>query len=133
MNTERLTLLYGLIDGLHESNINMIAWRTNGTNAVITDDELIEAAKSHDCGTTACALGWAAAYPPFKTMGLSYRDREFYVGEQHFSGDGYEAAAVFFDICHGTALDLFGPVDSRERSEKHVFLDRLRYLLESVS
>lgn len=74
-----------------------------------------------DCGTSACALGSAACYPPFKKKGLTieiepgvysfnsptYKTRE---GREY---SGFEAGKEFFGISGAESIFLFDPEDYR--------------------
>jgi hypothetical protein len=68
------------------------------------DHEFGEYIKPEDlqtCGTTACALGWAAMVPGFKRLGLK-------VIAVETGGHNIELAAEFFDIEDSQANHLFG-------------------------
>jgi len=64
---------------------------------------------SSECGTTACALGWACLMPKFKKFGLRL------VGGNVFSpllpncGNSYESASKLFGIDTNEAVFLFQP------------------------
>lgn len=129
MKVKRLKRLYAVIAGIPAQRIKLSSWRSDHA----TDKELL-----HDCGTLACALGWACAYPPFQKKGLAwngatpvYRDRE--VGLVA----AFEAAALFFGLSYSDASELFGGrcsvyddgLTSPEWSDKYLFLRRLRTFL----
>lgn len=65
------------------------------------------------CGTSACALGSAALYPPFVRQGLKLNANRTFpvlVGEDNQSGwCGYEAGSVFFDLTEDESYFLFHP------------------------
>lgn len=72
------------------------------------------------CGTTACALGWAATVPAFRKAGLAMKFREnssgvsvVYKGKNETHYQVFEIATEFFDIDHGEALYLFRDVLAR--------------------
>jgi len=65
-----------------------------------------------DCGTSACALGFAAVKPKFQELGLEMRweDSSY---QFRVKGRGYspfEAAKKFFDIGYDDAKTLFGNI-----------------------
>lgn len=81
-----------------------------------TDDDNVR----KDCGTAACALGSAACYPPFMTMGLNIQDWQGKKpGEEDFSArhsdvcydgeEGCSAGAEFFGITRQESEWLFNP------------------------
>ncbi len=71
------------------------------------------------CGTTACAMGWACTIPSFRKAGLklknslldgtSLRTAYYTSNVPYFNGfEGFDAAALFFDIDLRDARYLFG-------------------------
>lgn len=58
------------------------------------------------CGTTACAMGWAATMPEFRELGLKIasQGRRVYVGEPE---DGYSSSAY-------AIISIFGPEAEEE-------------------
>jgi hypothetical protein len=79
-------------------------------------------AQDLSCGTTACALGWAATMPQFRRLGLILRDGEkfgdgFYVGlksdPQAYSG---EAAMQVFGLDDVEVDKIFFPRDVIEET-----------------
>lgn len=68
------------------------------------------------CGTSACALGWAATMPSFKRAGLSM---DSVMATPNFKGRHYglEAAKAFFDIDLLQAHNLFAGVN-KDRTPK---------------
>ena len=82
----------------------------------------------HRCGTTACALGWAAADPWFTRRGLKLvgNDRDG-KGRQHYipahkGWHDYWAARIFFAISHKDTNYLFSPdeYEDGKRSKRNV-------------
>lgn len=69
------------------------------------------------CGTTACALGWAATMPKFRKLGLYILDR-FSTGNPsvyiHRECEGVDAATTLFGISYTEATIIFTPF-----TEKH--------------
>lgn len=65
------------------------------------------------CGTTACALGWAAADPEFQRLGLSpaWRSQQPVIEYQDglVISYGFTAAAHFFGVTAMESSFLFGP------------------------
>lgn len=71
--------------------------------------------KTSSCGTTACALGWAAVKPSFRKAGLKFADAHV-DGEGKLYGTvyydykyGFEAGGTFFGIDEVTSRYLFDP------------------------
>lgn len=138
VHIERLRSLYSMMAGLPSQLIYMPLWRskTKGrakSGGFVSDKSLINTGithlmndPEHKCGTAACALGWAAAYPEFKEAGLS-TDQD---GWPKFDGQsGPAAGSQFFGIGYGEATSLFG--SDYSNNQKGVFLARLRSLLMS--
>lgn len=61
-----------------------------------------------DCGTTACAAGWAATIPEFNRKGLKLINGEIRFGRLNASND-YAALKNFFNIDRNDASYLFRP------------------------
>ena len=76
------------------------------------------------CGTSACALGWAATIPSFRKAGLSMDSS---IAVPYFQGYGLTAAANFFDIGMVQAHALFSGTKS-DRTPKQ-WAKRARKLL----
>ncbi len=109
-NITRLTELLELIRAVDPAKLDLSEWRERivGEQPVypgaISDKDLI-----NDCGTIACAVGWACAHPPFKEQGLLY-DSMFGFPVLHTQSgvlDGWEAVEEFFSISHKEARTLF--------------------------
>lgn len=146
----RLLTLYSLIDGLPAAAVNMDTWRSVTTKrvlavmaAVVSDEKLLATARSsyRECGTCACALGWASAYPEFKAAGLralsggiGWDNKPMTIVD--FQGSiGYDAGAAFFGISPNQAALLFCPTrfdQGAGGSEKTLFLKRLADLLHGL-
>ena len=72
------------------------------------------------CGSTACALGWAALYPPFVKQGLRLDED----GDPWYFGTTYaDGAALFFDM---------GPIDAGLVFGAHHTLSEYTSGLETV-
>lgn len=89
MNKERLGKLADFLVELVENGnkFNMAWW--------ISRDE---------CGTTACALGWAASIPEFIDLGLRVTDADYIEYNGVFN---IEAAMEFFEMDYYEASDIF--------------------------
>lgn len=68
-----------------------------------------------DCGTTACAFGWAATCPPFVKAGLQMRPfkerlgyAQFRIGNGRWTADEGPIIRRFFDVSQVHAYALFG-------------------------
>jgi hypothetical protein len=100
---------------------------------------------AHECGTTACAMGWAVTIPEFRRDGLTLIN----VGVGDFmsmspcfdSRLGYHAADAFFGIPHDIALHFFspsayinepGPEDVANRIDLFLSLDDKSYYLKAI-
>lgn len=138
LRDHRLRTLYQMMSGIPESVIYMNCWRDAGRDSAVpavpklTDRALLRrTVKDPECGTTACALGWACAYPEFKAAGLKFST---HLGYPVFKGGGqyryyHEAGAAFFGLTQKQSVDLFGVEYNSTKSHKKVFLRRLRSLM----
>lgn len=103
-SVERLGTLYAIMQGVPEHRVSLSIWR--GENNWETDRDLLKR-----CGTKACAVGWACAYPPFKKLGLSYSRKHkspvYKAPASKTKREGFVAVADFFDITLDQARQLF--------------------------
>ena len=76
-----------------------------------------------DCGTVACAMGWAAMYPPFVELGFQVSRGEsgnllggieFWDGRIGRKRYGIEAVETFFSLAEGEGMWLFHGLSYRE-------------------
>jgi len=99
MYLNRLITLYRMLDGIPDERVNLRYWRYDQDES---DKHLL-----HGCGSMACVIGWACAYPPFKALGLRYVEAGC-CGHPEFHDEyGMAAAARFFDIREVQATHLF--------------------------
>lgn len=152
VHIERLRTLYSIMAGIPRSIVYMSAWRTDGTRGVVgsgfgvqtnvNNEDLKKHAaghlikeQGHGCGSAACALGWASAYPEFNDAGLTVHPSSGYPlfitpnGNQKLGGD---AGAFFFGISIAESESLFKYVSTDEDKKKQgkaIFLKRLRDFL----
>ncbi|MCY1206591.1 hypothetical protein D3C71_1823280 [compost metagenome] len=114
---ERLRTLYSVMAGVPTEKVYMSCWRTSSAG----DDRLIG-----DCGTSACAIGWACAYPEFQEQGLGY---DTHAGVPSFQGNlNWHAVMSFFGVSESTADHLF-QTDEQGLVAKRGVLRRIRKLL----
>lgn len=105
VHIERLRALYAMIAGIPEERIELETWRSRAfkpndpdwSNEVTNKDLL-----SQDCGTSACAVGWACAHPEFQKQGLRWGETPVY--QRRF---GWDAVESFFGIHYDLAMFLF--------------------------
>lgn len=134
---ENLRTLYSIMRGVPEHTLRLYSWRSeNISNKLLID----EAKKVSHCGFTACAVGWACAYPEFNKQGLRFRYQA-----PAFKRDGKEtvnwvAVGDFFDVTLEESRFLFtsfghkldndpGWKESPVSSDKYKVLHRIRHLL----
>lgn len=100
---ERIRTLYAVLAGIPKEYTDLHTW------AAVPLQELAPTANTivHNCGSTACALGWAALYPEFQEQGL-YPEND--VGRTPAFGAalGFNAAQGFFCLSSAEACVLFG-------------------------
>lgn len=94
MNVDRLTRLAALLDRVQAEGrgFDMAWWKHRG-----------------DCGTVACAVGWAASDPEFQAEGLRLVGDEDDSIPQFCGWTGFEAAALFFECGMHNAEGVFSP------------------------
>ena len=118
MNIERLTKLAELLDTVPPDRFNMDYW---GLTPRGGPEEL----NIVECGTSACALGWACSIPEFRAAGLRLRKHSTSIRYDHFSPEfkarseaypamevikeAFLAGAAFFDITLEESEWLFLP------------------------
>ena len=112
---ERLLMLADMLDNLQlpsNAEFNMGGF---GDHVGLHEPE-----EQNYCGTSACALGWAALNPEFNKLGLKmewYRtvysdlkETQRFIGSVVYKGDSdFDAAAEFFGIDDESANYLFDP------------------------
>ncbi len=89
MNRHRLEVLSKFLRTLPVKKFDIETWRS-------------------DCGTTACAIGWACTIPEFQEAGLEID--EPYEMPSFMGAFHYPAVAKFFDIKTEMSKILFSPV-----------------------
>jgi hypothetical protein len=127
-HSDRLLKLADVLENqVAEENFDMAVWGTHyGDHA---PEE-----KNH-CGTSACALGWAAMTPEFKADGLKGewkrthdKDRGRFLAISYFNGNwtltDTDAGAEFFGLSGREASDLFLCLDATREE----VIDQLRGL-----
>lgn len=111
MNTNRLLLLADFLDTVPEHKFNIVTWRNapeENYGSGLLDDKLFD----NECGTTACAVGWACSIPAFREQGLRWDDEcVVYVHEGEFVRGcdpvGWSAVIDFFDVSLDVAYAMF--------------------------
>jgi hypothetical protein len=119
---ERLRELYSMMRGIPARLIGLHSWRWSleGFRHEATSEALFSAARifattgEHDCGTTACAVGWACDYPPFQAQGLSYEDRSpVFKSHDGEYAENWNAVSTFFGLSYSESVFIF----SKERNQ----------------
>lgn len=126
MHVERLKTLYEMLDGIPEQKVKLAHWWTGQSGVMpcpvdYTKDEL------EDCGTLACAVGWACLYPPFIEMGLKGDWATPTFGKE----EDWDAVMRFFDLTMEESTELFTRYtkDHLHLSDKQYVLHKIRDLL----
>lgn len=92
----------------------------------------------NECGTVACAMGWAAMYPPFVELGFrvarleKFSTIELWDNEVKWRRYGFEAVQVFFGLEPYEAAWLFHGKTYNENEEVELseVQERVREFLE---
>jgi len=80
-----------------------------------------------ECGTTACAVGWATVAFKGEGLTLGIYDNIMYEGSE-----GFEAAAKFFDVDESSASYLFDPEEYPLTRQSRVWvIRRIRQVVKS--
>lgn len=110
MRSDRLLLLARVLDGIPERLFDLTSWFTGLGDCDDCDNQ-------YDCGTVACAVGWACRVPAFHRLGLSsetrcgvteplYHDPETDPGGDN-TREGWDAVEQFFGLSQVSANYLF--------------------------
>lgn len=97
---ERLRTLYAVMGGVPDEKVDMNNWR-RGSGAW-DDRNLLET----ECGTSACAVGWACAYPEFQAQGLRFNGAPLLRKGKKWL-EGWGAVEKFFGVDEVTSGYLF--------------------------
>lgn len=84
--------------------------------------------EKRDCGSTACALGWATTIPSFNKEGFvaigmilsPYWERRYSAMPYYHDREGFAAAEKFFDLDYRTTQELFGGSGTNYYTPNHV-------------
>lgn len=138
---ERIRTLYAVLAGIPKEHTELSLWvrRRDWRQGPTTAEGI-----AHTCGSTACALGWAALYPPFNKLGLVFDEAVPTFGEAQEFGAGRDFFCLTKDETHLLFGSRTGPFaydtplwDACYRgfqmdgwSDKRIALHRLRIWLE---
>ena len=149
MNIERLKHLIEVLKKVPEEKFNLEFWR-NYDEADSFDESFDtitnEALKKHgfetlaelsdatfdvvmDCGTVACAVGWATSDPVFNAQGFKYGTTPTYTDENDCSYYNWDAVEQFFEIDYLTAQRLFSEETYTFFAKPTHVIDRIEALL----
>ena len=100
---QRLLMLADFLETVPEKKFDINVWRRDKNSWDISDGNLIT-----ECGTVACAVGWACALPEFQKMGLWYDLYPIYqIPGTEMKYEAWDAIQQFFDLDLGQSLYLF--------------------------
>ena len=130
---DRLAQLAVYLRHVPKERFQMASWAEGKPFCGVMDPPEAEHPKPA-CGTTACAMGWATTYPPFRKAGLKMEwdlNDKTGLGDgviQYKDEDGFHAARAFFNLPKDHAEYLFGglsrrtetPVKVAERLEDYI-------------
>lgn len=119
---ERLRTLYAVMGGVPDEKVDMTNWR--GGLGTWLDHGLLDT----DCGTNACAVGWACAYPEFKAQGLRYDGTPEFKKSDGTTFYYWTAVENFFGLSEAEAHRLFNNFDTGSNAKRGV-MHRIRELL----
>lgn len=126
--------------------------RSRGHDHKVIDSGVIDPKVMHVCGTSACALGWAASIPAFQKAGLKMeisvsretgyneKGKEVVVAvhatDAHFTVSGslmgpVEAATRFFEIPEEMVNEIFGSGPDGGVDEPKEWAKGVRYIIQT--
>lgn len=99
-------------DNIPAEHVDLEHWRIN-IHAEEDEQDIVEDSELHNCGTYSCMLGWFAASPESKTIGLEYSlfcGTMVYFDKEHLRTPDYVKNHYNTDaILHCFGLDLNNP------------------------
>jgi len=131
MNRERLRILADHLPSVPRKHFLMASWAVtpgSGRKKKLLKDGYIAEV---ECGTAACAAGWACSIPTLREAGLRITGKGIF-GEtvvQYHDLKGFEALAEFFDISIYQSRILFSPSHYDQDPGPDVVTARIRELL----
>jgi len=117
----RLNQLFFLLGVVPPNKIKMSKWRWNNINKedVVKDEDLMKS----DCGTVACAVGYACLNPAFNKEGFSwnpetqvprFENSKVPDGQKPIVNGSWGAVQAFFQLTPGHSHSLFDAVSTTE-------------------
>lgn len=128
-NDLRLGILADFLDTVPPEKFDLKDWYISG------DVDFEHGPSPYNCGTTACAIGWATAIPEFQAAGFAiYLDNPLFIDHgllneaqftgwdavERFFGLTYTEAQVLFSASYYNLADIRDPVAVAERLREFV-------------
>jgi hypothetical protein len=115
MNKKRLRILAKFLRNVNRKHFNLETWCT--VNGGTIEDGAI---KDLGCGTTACAVGWAASIPSFRRDGFRLIALPVFGLARPTFDEHYDeaASALFFDLNARENAYLFMPFNYGRSDQK---------------
>lgn len=118
MNVERLNKLIELLETIPDADFDLRNWVGKYEGAQLVDNPKPDLILDGNCGTVACAVGWACLDPWFNSQGLKLdlppncvgSEPTYYCPNEDWEYFGFSAVAAFFDIHAFIAEELFLPI-----------------------
>lgn len=115
MNVERLNKLIELLETIPDADFDLRNWIGKYNGVQMIDYVKPDLSFEGDCGTVACAIGWACLDPWFNSQGLKLDDSPtlrtsepiYYCPVDEFKYHSFSAVGMFFDIARDKAEELF--------------------------
>lgn len=117
---KRLSHLFYILAAAPKGKIDLEAWRRKAYKECPTDEVTDEQTRSSDCGTLACAVGYACADPQFNKEGLTWDLKHgvpYYLDagpEKEVLCGSWGAVLRFFQLSTDSARAMFEPPTSTE-------------------
>lgn len=102
-NIRRLEILADWLEKVPPERFDLSCWIVQPTPR----DLLRGPSLDQNCGTVACALGWATACPAFRKIGLRLGGSRLFSFPEYQGWRGFGAAEILFGIKNEDARSLF--------------------------
>ncbi len=110
MNIERLQHLITVLENVPAERFDLAEWQ---------------------CGTTACAVGWAALDPVFNKQGLRLTEGPYGNPRPEYENDvNWPAVVGFFDLGYEDTIELFADYSYPEGATAQDVIARIKEKLE---
>jgi len=131
IRTDLLETLKEFLKTVPREKFNLSVWRDCANREIFISDDYLK----NECGTVACAMGWAATLPEFKEAGLEYSSATICYTNPKDKRDGefsFDAIKRVFKFHHhNTSKNLFSKLYyGSDSTPPDWVVSRIEYLLK---